>query len=164
MKYLLIITIIVGSGIVGKTISEKYKSRVKFYNNLIKFANLLNLNIYSLNEGVIGIIDKFCSENSETLKYDYLKIKKLIISGLSRNDIKNLKMCRELNDIEIDEVYGFFNILGKNNFDLQISLIEKYLCIFNNRLEETKIDLKQKGSISYKLSICAGVMLTILLI
>jgi len=164
MKYILIITIIVGSGVIGKILSEKYKSRVIFYDYLIKFANLLNLNIYGLNEDVISVIDKFCFVNNEIVKSDYLKIKELIISGLRKDDLKKLKMCRELTSVEIDEVYGFFDILGKNSSDLQISLIEKYSCIFSNRLEESKNDLRQKGNISYKLSICCGVMLTILLI
>lgn len=164
MKYLVIVFIVLLSGGVGKIISDKYKNRVKCYKNLIKFADFLKLNIYSLNENIVEIIDKFILINEE-FKSDFEEIKEMIIkNNLSSQKLKLLSIFKELNDAEMLDVFNFFNLLGKNNFDLQISLIENYLHIFNLKLGECEVDMKQKGNISYKISLCVGVMISIIIV
>lgn len=164
MKYLLIVLLVCSSGYIGKLFSDKYKKRVKIYSTLIKFAEFLKLNIYSLQENIVIIFDKFISQN-QSIGNDFDKIKQIVINNkTSVYDFRKIKLFNELKSGEIEDVKDFFNLLGKNNLDLQISLIDNYLHIFKLKLEECNIDQKQKGNISYKLSLSLGVMIAIMVL
>jgi len=165
MKYFLIITFIISSGAIGKIIESKYKKRVNLYKELIKFADFLTINIYSLHEDIILIINKFLENEPKLIKEDFENIKKLIIEGgVSVQTLQKIKMMNDATSQELIDICEFFSMLGKNNLDTQISLIENYKHIFSIRKDEADEELKRKGKMSFKMSVCAGVMLSVLII
>ena len=165
MKYLCVVIIILGSGFIGKIIEEKYNKRVKIYNILINFANFTHINIYNLHESIINVINKFIDTVSKEFKNDFEIIKILIINNkVSIENIKKIKMFNDMNNAELLDINNFFNELGKNNLELQISFIENYKHIFEIKHSDAISAKTKKGNISFKMSICIGLMFSIIII
>lgn len=166
MKIVLVILVVISSSVVGKNIQLKYKNKVNIYKNLIKFADFTILKIQSFNDGLDNIFDEYISNCDNKLVSDYFIIKSIIFSSrkLEYDDMKKLKICQNLKGNEINDIMNFINLLGKNDIKSQLSSIKGYREIFKNKLYDAEKDLKQNGDLIYKVSICAGVALSILLL
>lgn len=162
MIYVLMISIIVTSGYIGKNIAQKYNNRVKLYSNLIKFANFLLLNINGFNDNISSIIEKFDDDGK------FLNLSKLLLFGKSTDEIlaqSSLIMpYKNLTEKERKCVAEFYSKLGKYNTESQLHYISSYKSLFENEFKEAVAAQKQKGNISFKISISIGVLICIFII
>jgi len=165
VKYFIVCIIVFTSGYIGKLFAEKYKNRVNFYGLLLKFADFLVLNIYHLHDDILNIIEKFIENNKSKYSKDLLLIKSMIKNDYCSTDqIGELKLCRDLNDIEIKEFCEFINLLGKSNLSSQVNIISNYKSIFESKYNEALGENKQKGTLLNKISISIGVLFCIIIL
>jgi len=165
MIYFILSSIMLTSVLVGYKISKKYNNRYVFYNNLVKFADILNLNIYHLNENIDEIFNKFIEELDNISKIDFNKIRNMILKNVVTIDnLKSLNMTTNLSNNEIKEFYEFIKKLGNCNTESQIHIIDGYKKVFEERKNLAVIDKKQKGNIALRLSVSIGVVLCIIIL
>ena len=165
MTYIAIISTIFFSGYVGLLIAKKYNNRVKFYENIIKFADFLLLNIYHLNENLKTIFSKYIEMGNDKNFQHYEKLKNVRGNDNDYNTLINqIVLQMNIKKSEISDIVDFFKNLGKSNTESQIHLIEGYKSIFKNYYNQAVSDQKQKGSIAFKLSVSIGVVVCVLII
>ena len=162
MVYVLIIAIIVTSGYVGNNIAQKYINRVNFYKNIIKFADFLLLNINGYNDNIISIINRYEDDNN------CLQLKKLSFLSKSETEIlecvSNMFSYKCLSQKELKEIVEFYFLLGKFNTASQLHYITSYKNLFEHEYNDAVLAQKQKGNISFKISISIGVLICIFII
>lgn len=165
MIYFCIVIIMISSGSIGYILAQKYNNRVVFYNNAVKFADFLKLNIFYMRENIGEIINKFVQDGDNKYLHKYLEVKKLLLENtISVDELNKLNMCSDLTSNETIEFVGFLNKLGKSNLESQVQIIDSYKVVFENRLSECKKAQSQKGKICFKVAVFVGAIISILII
>ena len=90
----------ISSGSIGYILAQKYNNRVVFYNNAVKFADFLKLNIFYMRENIGEIINKFVQDGDNKYLHKYLEVKKLLLENtISVDELNKLNVVLSTLDI-----------------------------------------------------------------
>lgn len=163
MRLFFLIGIIGLSGSIGLIISNHYKERKKFF---FDFKNFICALKNEINFSLIKIIDameKFLSitknKNLTNLISNYIYIlknkKELSIDGL-------FKDVAILTDQEKQNIFLFFNRLGRVDITNQISELDNYIKIFDENYMKVKFESEKYSSLYTKMGLLIGLFVAII--
>ena len=157
MKWILIIILIIVIMIIAYYLSEQYKDKFDFYNNLKIFLNQFKINLAFKQEKIINFLNN-------------LKHKKQINIFIKeyKNYLTNNKLnLDEIKILDYDEKVELENIvksIGNHDAKNEIEQIENFLCFISAKLEKAENDKNKLCPMIIKLSLLFAIGLAILLI
>ena len=157
MKWILIIILVSVIMLIAYAVSEQYKEKFDFYNNLIIFLNQFKLNLNFKQEKILNFLNKANSK----------KQFKLFISSykeyLKTNEL-NLTDIKILNEEEQNQLTEMIKNIGRFDSTNEIKQIETFLVEINIKLKKAEKDKEKLCPMILKLSLLFAIALAILLI
>ena len=157
MKLILIIILICLIMIIAIAVSQQYKERFDFYQNLKIFLSEFKLNVSFKKEKISQFLSKVKPKKSfDAFIFEYKNY-------LKNNQFKveNIKI---LDDDEKDWIANLVRNLGGLNSDNEINQIELYLTETENRLKKAEVDKVKLCPMIIKLSLLFSLGVAIILI
>jgi len=157
MKWLLICILIGVIMIIAHSVSEQYKEKFDFYQNLKKFLNQFKLNLNFKQEKIINFLEKINSKKQFNIfikEYkNYLKT-----NEFNLNEIKILTL-EEKNQLE-----NIIKNIGKIYIQNEINQLENFILEIDEKLNQAQNDKNKLCPMILKLSLLFAVGLAIILI
>lgn len=160
MKYFCVVVIIFCFGFYGYANKIKYVKQKEFLIFIRNFLEYLYLNISIYKNNLTEIInsykiqqinknakfDDFFQNNDNFSKFNEKIINKYIYDSLSLTILKEL-----------------FLDLGKANKEIECEKIKNVVKFLEKEIEETEVDVKVKGDFSFKILLCLGLLISIII-
>ncbi len=162
MKYILLGVIVFICGYIGYGLSKYYIVRLKFFNDLLNFAEKFETEINFSKTKLLNVIDNFKSSSKEFVSV-LTNYKTFLNNGNLISDTLLFEKIKILKDDEKHNVYMFFNELGKLDVYNQTKQIQNYKQKFNDIIKSCSEDKKKYGSLYMKLGIITGLLFSLLL-
>lgn len=157
MKLVLIIVLICVIMIIATALSNQYKDKYDFYNNLINFLNQFKINISFKQEKIIQFLNKVKAKKQFTLFIDaykdYLNSGKLDLTKITLLD------CEEI--LELEEI---IKSLGKYDIKTELTQLDLFISKMKIKQEKANEDKNKLCPMIIKLSLLFAVGLAIILI
>ncbi len=157
MKWLLISTLICVIMLIAFALTEQYKDKFDFYNNLKIFLNQFKINLSFKQEKVNEFLSKteckkqfkiFIDEYKNYLKTDNLSFEKIkILEQNERLQLENIVKC-----------------IGKYNAQSEIEQLDSFILDIDEKLKKANEDKTKLCPLIIKLSLLFAIGLAILLI
>ncbi len=162
MKYIFLGVIVFICGYIGYGLSKYYISRLKFFNDLLNFAEKFETEINFSKTKLLNVVDGFKSTSKEfvTILNSY---KLFLNEGQILNENLMFDKIKILKEEEKHCVFMFFNELGKFDVYNQTKQIENYKVKFNDIIHSCVEDKKKYGTLYVKLGIILGLLFALLL-
>ena len=149
--------------LVGWVISLKYQNRKKFFLALISFANKLSLEINFSRERLKILIENF----DDSTKKHLLGIDKRFLDYLDRKcELTQECVFSNANILKADEkdaILLFLKMLGRSDVENQTKEIQTFVSRFEELKQQSILEYKKYGSLSFKLGIVAGLFVAVIL-
>ena len=143
--------------LIAHAVSEQYKEKYDFYNNLKIFLNQFKLNVAFKQEKILDVLKKIKSKKQFTLFINTYKT-------YLKTDELNLKIITILDEEEKNELTAIIKSIGKFDAENEIKQIETFLVDIDNRLIKAEKDKTKLCPMILKLSLLFAIALSILLI
>lgn len=157
MKWFLIAVLIAVIMIIAYSISEQYKDKFDFYNNLKSFLNQFKINLSFKQDKIINFLNNLKPKKQFKLFINSYK-NYLNTDKIDLNEIKIL-------DIEEKtELENIIKNIGKFDAKNEINQIDNFLCNINNKLITAENDKNKVCPMILKLSLLFAIGLAIILI
>lgn len=157
MKWILIISLISVIMLIAYSVSEQYRDKADFYNNLKLFLSQLRLNVSFKQDKILDFLDKTkCKKYFSLFIEDYkvyLKTNKI--------SFDNIKI---LDDDERSELVEIIKSLGKHDVKNELGQIGAFINNIDIKLNKAEEDKKKLCPMIIKLSLLFAIGLAILLI
>lgn len=157
MKLFLIIILIGVIMLIAKSLSEQYKDKFDFYDNLKNFLNQYKINIYFKQEKIIEFLN-----NVKPKKHFKLFIE-LYKSYLENGEL-NLSKISLLEHEEIIELEEIIKNLGNHDAQTEINQLDMFLIKIENKTSKALQEKTKLCPMIIKLSFLFSIALAILLI
>lgn len=156
MNIVLGCTLLIACTLIGKYSTLKYKKRVDFFEEFIRFNNVLKRNLLFKRENILKLLD-YNTKNQEFSAT--LKSVKLKICGISRDRIYIPEFIEES-----DFFTSYFDCLGLDCSVGELDLLNEYEVISNEKLLKIKDNCSKFSKLGSKLGFSAGMVVMILLL
>lgn len=157
MKWFLIAVLIAVIMIIAYSISEQYKDKFDFYNNLKSFLNQFKINLSFKQDKIINFLNNLKPKKQFKLFINsyknYLNTDKIDLSEIKILDIE-----------EKTELENIIKNIGKFDAKNEINQIDNFLCNINNKLITAENDKNKVCPMILKLSLLFAIGLAIILI
>lgn len=157
MKWFLIIVLICVIMLIAYAVSEQYKDKFDFYNNLKLFLQQFKINVSFRQEKINEFLNDLKPKKQFKIFIDEYK------SYLKTNEI-NLSNLKLLDDEEKEELASFICNLGKFDVKTEINQLENFLAALELKLTKASEDKNKICPMIIKLSLLFAIGLSILLI
>ena len=157
MKWFLIIVLICVIMLIAYAVSEQYKDKFDFYNNLKLFLQQFKINVSFRQEKINEFLNDIKPKKQFKIFIDEYK------SYLKTNEI-NLSNLKLLDDEEKEELASFICNLGKFDVKTEINQLENFLAALELKLTKASEDKNKICPMIIKLSLLFAIGLSILLI
>ena len=157
MKWVLIIILIFVIMLIAYALSEQYKDKFDFYNNLKLFLNQFKINLSFKQEKITEFLDK--TECKKQFKIFIEEYKNYLNTGEL-----NLNKIKVLDDADKQELKNIVLNIGKHDTKSEINQLESFLLIIDNKLNQAKEDKNKMCPMIIKLSLLFAVGLAIILV
>ena len=157
MKWFLIIVLICAIMLIAYAVSEQYKDKFDFYNNLKLFLQQFKINVSFRQEKINEFLNNIKPKKQFKIFIDEYK------SYLKTNEI-NLSNLKLLDDEEKEELASFICNLGKFDVKTEINQLENFLAALELKLTKASEDKNKICPMIIKLSLLFAIGLSILLI
>lgn len=157
MKWALIIILIVTIMLIANAVSQQYKDKYNFYENLKLFLIKLKINISFKQEKIIKFLDNI---NADNFFKKFISAYKNYIN----NSILDFSEIKILNDEEKNELKDIIKNIGSLDAINEVQQIENYISNIEIKLKKAEEDKKKICPMIVKLSLLFSVGLAILLI
>lgn len=158
MKFLILGLIFGSISYIGFRFGNGYKEKERFYNEFLKFLMHFKTQINFLKTDLLQIINSYKSKDKNF---------NILLSSYEKNIINEIEYKIDLNILneeEKNEFLTFFNGVGKSDLYSQIELLDKYIEMFKDKLEQKrKLNLKY-GVMYKKLGVLLAFLICIVLI
>jgi len=150
--------------LIGILIQSHYKSRKRFFDDLISFCNHLSVEINFSKNTVAQIIDRYSDSYAkhfdEVIK-NYANLQ-TANADITYDTIQSF-MWRRLKKHESSVISDFFYELGRHGVSEETQKLENGLVRFDRFLVDSTSDMTRKASIYMKLSIILGIGVVVLI-
>lgn len=157
MKWILIIVLIFVIMLIAFAISEQYKDKFDFYNNLKLFLNQFKINLTFKQEKIETFLNNLKPKKQFCLFVsaykDYLKNEKL--------DLSSIKILEEP---EVSELTEIVKNLGKHDVKSEINQLDNFIFTIDEKLKNAKEAKEKLCPLILKLSLLFAIALAILFI
>ena len=157
MKWVLIIVLICVIMLIAYAVSEQYKEKFNFYDNLKKFLMQFKLNISFKQEKITEFLKK-----SKAKKQFNVFIKEYN-TYLKTNNL-NLQDIKILDEEEKTQLESIVKSIGSLNAENEIKQIDSFLLEINEKLQNAEADKNKLCPMIIKLSFLFAIGLAIILI
>ena len=157
MKWFLIIVLIFVIMLIAKAVSEQYKDKYDFYNNLKQFLNLFKINVSFKKEKIINFL------NTINAKKQFLIFVEEYKNYLNTNEI-NLNRITLLDEDEKKDLFAIISSLGNYDTTNELNQLDNFLALINAKLEKATEDKNKLCPMIIKLSLLFAIGLAIILI
>lgn len=157
MKWILIAVLIMAIMLIARGISEQYKDKYDFYNNLKVFLNQFKLNL-SFKQAKIETFLK-----SLTPKKQFATFVQAYINYLKGEEL-DLTTIKILEENELSELKDILINLGKYDTSSELKQIDSFLLLIDQKLTKANEDKNKICPMILKLSLLFAIGLAILLI
>lgn len=164
MKLFVSLLVLVSCFSVGMLVKRSLHQRMKFYQELLQFLEILKVDISFFQTTMIENMEKYKSQFSGRLSGviasfgEYLRDNKLE---------KNINESLRLDFLCAEEkifVCNIFSFLGSSDALTQCEMIENYKKVTENYVKKYKESFDKHGNLSLKLALSFGLFLIILII
>jgi len=164
MRFFVLASILALFTLIGFLIRAYYRSRKRFFDDLISFCNHLSVEINFSKNTVAQIIERYSDSYSKPFHK--------LISNYAHLQATNADITHEalasfmwsrLKKHEASVIIDFLFELGRHGVSEETQKLENGLVRFNSFLTEATDDLTRKASIYMKLSIIFGIGVVILI-
>ena len=157
MKWILIMVLISVIMLIAYAVSEQYKEKFDFYDNLKNFFNQFKMNLNFRQDKILNFLNQINSKKQFKLFISsykqYLKTNEL--------DLSNIKI---LNEDEINQLSDMVKNIGKFDSTNEIKQIETFMLDIDDKVKKAEKDKEKLCPMIIKLSLLFAVALAILLI
>lgn len=157
MKLILIIILIGVIMIIAYSISEQYKEKFDFYNNLKIFLQKFKINVSFKQSKIAEFIKSIKAKKQFNI---FLKS----YQNYLNKGILNLEQINILSDDEKNQLKNIVTNIGSYDVKNEISQIETFLIEIDQKLKKAEEDKKKLSPMIIKLSLLFAIGLAILLI
>ncbi|MBE5741343.1 MAG: hypothetical protein E7351_02325 [Clostridiales bacterium] len=157
MKWILIIVLIFVIMLIAHSISEQYKDKYDFYNNLKLFLNQFKINISFRQEKINDFLNKTKAKKQFNLFINSYK------NYLKTNEL-DLSQIKILNDEEKNDLENIIKNIGKYDTENEIKQLDNFLLTVDMKLDSAMQDKNKLCPMILKLSLLFAIGLAILLI
>ena len=154
------ISIIIAFGIVGILVKKKYERENEFYKFLKNFHQYYISNVSLFKNNVVEIIDNYIIMHKNK-SANYIKI-----FAKSNNIYQFNHEIIERNIIKKEDaviVLNYLNNIGKGEYVFEKEKIYEFSKYLDVKIDESLIDLKNKGELYFKLLLAIGAVIAIIL-
>lgn len=160
MKIVIVILIIILFWIIGFYIKYKYKSEYSFLIYLKNFYQYYISNVTLFKNNIVEVINNYIiTHKNKNAKYNNIFIKNGNIYGFNIEILKYYILKKT----DIDIIYNSLNNLGKSDYYFEKECIKECLLFLDKKLNESELNLKNKGELYFKLLLSIGVILAIII-
>lgn len=157
MKWVLIVLLIFAIMLIANALSQQYKDKCEFYNNLKNFLNQFKINVSFKKEKIPNFISNtYCKKQFKVFLDAY---KDFLNTG--NLDLTNLKILEENEKLELSDIV---QNLGKYNSENEDKQLNGYLVIIEEKLLRAQEEKSRLCPMIIKLSLLFGIGLAIILI
>ena len=143
--------------LIAYAVSEQYKDKFDFYNNLKLFLNQFKINLSFRQEKITEFLDKTtCKKQFKIFIEEYKKF-------LQTNEL-NLDRIKVLDEEDKKELIDIVNNLGKHDTKSELSQLEGFLLIIENKLKIANENKNKMCPMIIKLSLLFAIGLAIILV
>lgn len=141
---------------IGWGISNYYKKRIAFFQNLDDFIHYAMRNINFFKDSVEQIITQYIVDS--TLSNDF---KDVLVKYKAKKELGNILILKRN---EVNLIKNIFAFLGKNDSENQIAGLKNFSSQSVVLIDNAKEEYKKVGSICTKLGFLLGLVIAICLI
>jgi len=157
MKIVLIIILVFAIMLVARAVSEQYKDKFDFYNNLYLFLCEFKINLSFKQEKIIEFLDNIKPKKHFKIFIDSYK------EFLKTNEL-NLSNLTFLDTEDITYIESLIKNIGRNNVETEIGQLEMFIENISLKKCSAEQDKNKLCPIILKLSLLFALGLSILLI
>lgn len=158
MKILIVVLVMFGSGFVGYIVKSKYLSQLNLIKDMLDFLSLYKSNLSFYHENLHEIILKYnINQKNKNAKNTLFQLNNgifvpnySIFSKIYNSDIANLSK-------------DYFFSLGSVDLLNENEKLDKFQKVLEVAYENTKVDLKQKGELWFKICLAIGAVIAIII-
>jgi len=143
--------------LIAHSISEQYKDKYDFYNNLKLFLNQFKINISFRQEKINDFLNKTKAKKQFNLFINSYK------NYLKTNEL-DLSQIKILNDEEKNDLENIIKNIGKYDTENEIKQLDNFLLTVDMKLDSAMQDKNKLCPMILKLSLLFAIGLAILLI
>jgi len=143
--------------LIAHSISEQYKDKYDFYNNLKLFLNQFKINISFRQEKINDFLNKTKAKKQFNLFINFYK------NYLKTNEL-DLSQIKILNDEEKNDLENIIKNIGKYDTENEIKQLDNFLLTVDMKLDSAMQDKNKLCPMILKLSLLFAIGLAILLI
>lgn len=157
MKWILIIVLILVIMLIARAVSEQYKDKYDFYNNLKLFLNQFKINLSYKQDKIIEFLNKTSCKKQFSIFIESYK-------SYLKNNTLNLDEIKILDDEEKKDLHDIVISIGKHDVKSELSQMESFLQTVDLKLTKAMEDKNKLCPMIIKLSLLFAIGLAILLI
>lgn len=157
MKWLLISTLICVIMLIAFALTEQYKDKFDFYNNLKLFLNQFKINLAFKQEKVNEFLIKTSSKKQFKIFIDEYK-------NYLKTDNLNLEKIKVLDIAEKEQLKTIVKSIGQYNAQSEIEQLDGFILEIDEKLKRANEDKTKTCPLIIKLSLLFAIGLAILLI
>lgn len=158
MKILIVVLVMFCSGFVGYIVKSKYLSQLNLIKDMLDFLSLYKANLSFYHENLHEIILKYnINQKNKDTKNTLFQLNNgifvpnyNIFSKIYNSDIVNLSK-------------DYFSSLGSVDLFNENEKLDKFQKVLEVAYENTKVDLKQKGELWFKICLAVGAVIAIII-
>ncbi len=166
IKSIILILILAISTILGLSMANKFKCRVKDLKTMRNILNILETKIKYAYEPLPQIFDDIAKEFDDSIGEIFL-VTKENMKELSAGEAWNLGLTNSntsMNDEDINVLKNFKKLLGKTNVEGQLSEIELMKRYIDIQIQKAEEEDKKNEKLYKNLGIIVGLAIVIILI
>ncbi len=160
MKLAFIILIVICFGIVGFMYKKSLERQWLFLKYIKKFHDFYSSNITLFKNNIVEIIDNYIiMHKNKNANFSKIFLKN---NNLYQFDNKFLQIYTRNNDVCLI-IENYLKSLGKNEYYFEKEKIYEFSSFINNKIDESYLNLKNKGDLYFKLMLAIGAVIGIIL-
>ena len=157
IKWILIVVLIAVIMLIAYSVSEQYKDRYDFYNNLKMFLNQFKINISFRQEKINNFLNSITPKKQ--FKSFIEEYKKYISSG--ELNLDNVKVLEDEDKVILNDIV---KNIGKYDAKNEVQQLDTFLLTVDSRLSKALEDKNKLCRMIIKLALLFAIGLSILLI
>ena len=151
---------------VGYSLKSMYRKKYNFYCDFSLFNQKLLDEINNYKTPIVKVIEKYIAENqnyvAKVLEAYKQNLQNNIIYVENSKEVipKALFLAKD----EVSFVINYLDNLGKTDFDTQVIFLKRHITEFEQKKNNSKVEMDKKGDLYFKLSIMLGFSIILIMI
>lgn len=160
MRYFLFVIILVTCGVIGYHVKNKYKKQNDMLVYLYDFVEYLHINVLIYKNNISEIINNYLiQQNNKNAKFNNLFQKNSKISSINPDFLDNNIFDENIKS----NIKTFMLNLGKSELRHECEKIAEFKNILKSQIDKTRVEIKSKGDLYFKIWLSIGLVIDIVL-